>query len=105
MKLLSPGRLRLLFIFLTPLIAFPIAPRATHAQASPPARKRPAPPPAPPAEDQQQFICYWTTETGWRTELQLRNNQVSQVLVATPVLRAATRRHIRLPCSSLPHAD
>jgi len=39
--------------------------------------------------DQQQFISYWTTETGWRTELQLRNNQVGHILTVTPVLRAA----------------
>lgn len=57
------------------------------AQSSPPpTRKAPPPPPAPPAVDQEQFISYWTTETGWRTELQLRNNQVGQVLTVTPVL-------------------
>ena len=39
--------------------------------------------------DQQQFISYWTTETGWRTELHLRNNQVGRILTVTPVLRAA----------------
>ena len=49
----------------------------------------PPQPPPPPAEDQEQFISYWTTETGWRTELQLRNNQVGHDLVVTPVLRAA----------------
>lgn len=43
--------------------------------------------PPPPAVDQEQFISYWTTETGWRTELQLRNNQVNQILSVTPVLR------------------
>jgi hypothetical protein len=49
----------------------------------------PPPPPSPPAVDQQQFISYWTTETGWTTELQLRNNQVGRTLTVTPVLRAA----------------
>jgi hypothetical protein len=48
----------------------------------------PAPAPPPPAADQQQFVSYWTTETGWRTELQLRNNQVGSVLTVTPFLRA-----------------
>ncbi|MGC1493747.1 MAG: hypothetical protein WA798_20470, partial [Candidatus Acidiferrum sp.] len=56
---------------------------------SPPAHKAPPPPPPPPATDQQQFLSYWTTETGWRTELQLRNNQVGHILTVTPVLRAA----------------
>jgi len=61
------------------------------AQTSPPAaptHKAPPPPPPPAPVDQQQFISYWTTETGWHTELQLRNNQVGQILTVTPVLRA-----------------
>ena len=54
-----------------------------------PTRKAPPPPPPPPATDQQQFLSYWTTETGWRTELQLRNNQVGHDLIVTPVLGTA----------------
>lgn len=44
-------------------------------------------PPTP--VDQEQFISYWTTETGWRSELQLRNNLASQDLTVTPALRSA----------------
>jgi hypothetical protein len=43
-------------------------------------------PPAP--ADQEQFISYWTTETGWRSELQLRNNLAAADLTVTPTLRA-----------------
>jgi hypothetical protein len=44
-------------------------------------------PPAP--ADQEQFVSYWTTETGWRSELQLRNNLATQNLTVTPALRTA----------------
>jgi hypothetical protein len=61
----------------------------TKPQAEPAAQKGPSPSPAPPpAVDQQQFISHWTTETGWSTQLELRNNQVNQALTVTPVLRA-----------------
>jgi len=46
-------------------------------------------PAQPPAVDQEQAIAYWTTETGWTSELQLRNNAVGQDLTVTPVLRLA----------------
>src|SRR5258708_20798999 len=45
------------------------------------------PPPAP--VDQEQIVPYWTTETGWKSELQLRNNRAGQDLTVTPVLRTA----------------
>jgi len=35
---------------------------------------------------QEQFLAYWTTETGWTSELQLRNN-TRQNLMVTPALR------------------
>jgi len=57
-------------------------------QYAPPTRKAPPPQAPPPAVDQQQFISYWTTETGWRTQLELRNNQATGVVAVTPVLRA-----------------
>lgn len=44
-------------------------------------------PPVP--ADQEQFISYWTTETGWHSELQLRNNLATQDLTVTPALRVA----------------
>jgi hypothetical protein len=73
------------------LILIPLAPQLAQAQSqsSPPTLNPPPPPPPLPPEDQQQFLSYWTTETGWRTELQFRNNQVSDILTVTPVLRAA----------------
>jgi hypothetical protein len=46
-------------------------------------------PPPPAAVDQEQIVPYWTTETGWKSELQLRNNQVGHDLTVTPVLRLA----------------
>jgi hypothetical protein len=88
MHSLSPRLLRSLLVLSAALILVPIAPQLAQAQSSPPTSKAPPPPPPPPATDQQQFVSYWTTETGWRTELQLRNNQVGQILTVTPVLRA-----------------
>jgi hypothetical protein len=90
MRFLSQKPSRPLIVFLVLLLAVPLATHLAAAQSSPPSQKTPPPPPAPPAAaDQEQFISYWTTETGWRTELQLRNNQVGQVLTVTPVLRSA----------------
>jgi hypothetical protein len=46
--------------------------------------------PTPPeATDNEQFVGYWTTETGWHSELQLRNNRTDGDLVVTPALRLA----------------
>ncbi|HXN50703.1 MAG TPA: hypothetical protein VN943_02110, partial [Candidatus Acidoferrum sp.] len=65
---------------------------AVFAQAPPGPPPKPVQrpiPPQPPAVDQEQAIAYWTTETGWTSELQLRNNAVAQDLTVTPVLRLA----------------
>ena len=70
------------------LVLICIVSQCSFAQSLP-THKAPAPPILPAAEDQQQFISYWTTETGWRTELELRNNQVDQALAVTPVLRTS----------------
>jgi hypothetical protein len=87
---LSFRRLRLFSVFTFIALTLTFLPlHLALAQSSPPTHKPPAPPPPPPAVDQQQFISYWTTETGWRTALQLRNNQVGRVLTVTPVLRTA----------------
>jgi hypothetical protein len=43
--------------------------------------------PLPAASDQERIIAYWTSETDWKSELQLRNNQAKQDLTITPVLR------------------
>jgi hypothetical protein len=37
----------------------------------------------------EQYVAYWTTEPGWRTELQLRNNLDPGELTVTPALRMA----------------
>src|SRR5260370_17444924 len=42
---------------------------------------------APDPVDQDQFFPYWTTETGWHCELQLRNNLANADLTVTPALR------------------
>jgi hypothetical protein len=46
-------------------------------------------PTLPEATDNEQFVAYWTTETGWHSELQLRNNRTDGDLVVTPTLRLA----------------
>ncbi|HEX3437192.1 MAG TPA: hypothetical protein VHT24_10540 [Pseudacidobacterium sp.] len=39
---------------------------------------------------QEQFAPYWTTEGGWHSELQMRNNTAGRSLTVTPVLRDHT---------------
>ena len=51
--------------------------------------------------DHEQFIAYWTTETGWRSELQLRNNLVSQDLAVTPNLRTTDGVETSLPAVTI----
>jgi hypothetical protein len=77
----------LLFIFV--LCAATCSGSAQSPSTPPQARQRPTPPPPPDPVDQEQFIAYWTTETGWTCELQLRDNAVAQDLTVTPVLRLA----------------
>src|SRR5713226_1001856 len=78
---------RPLFFFLALMLAIPLTPQLATAQSTPPNQKAPPPrPPLPPA-DQEQIVPYWTTETGWMSELQLRNNAVGQDVTVTPVLR------------------
>jgi hypothetical protein len=89
---LSPRRFRVTHFSLALLILMSVASQCSFAQ-SPLAHQHPAP---PAAEDQEQFISYWTTETGWRTEIDLRNNQVDQSLTVTPVLRATDGAEIPL---------
>jgi hypothetical protein len=60
---------------------------SAFAQQSQPNTVRPYFPTAPEAVDQEQFISYWTTETGWRSELELRNNMAASDLTVTPALR------------------
>src|SRR6266478_8466626 len=48
-------------------------------------------------KDHEQFLAYWTTEAGWHSELQLRNNLPSQELVVSPVLRTADGTETAIP--------
>jgi hypothetical protein len=89
---LSPRRFRVSRFSFVLVILIGVASQCSFAQ-SPLAHQHP-PPLA--AEDQEQFISYWTTETGWRTELDLRNNQVDQPLTVTPVLRTTDGAEIPL---------
>jgi hypothetical protein len=58
--------------------------------------------PLPAPADQEQIVPYWTTETGWMSELQLRNNQLGHDLTVTPVLRlAAGGPHADSACGAL----
>jgi hypothetical protein len=78
--------------FLLIVFALSVMSNAVFAQTPPGPPPKPVqrPIPAqPPAVDQEQAIAYWTTETGWTSELQLRNNAVAQDLTVTPVLRLA----------------
>jgi hypothetical protein len=100
MRFLSPARFRPLFTFLGLLLVLSLAAQPALGQ-SPPSNQK-APPPAP--TDQEQFFPYWTTETGWDTQLQLRNNLAGQTLVVTPALRTADGTETALAAVTLqPH--
>jgi len=75
--------------FLAPTLLILFLPQAALAQSSPDLSTASQARPSPPSVDQEQIIAYWTTETGWNSELQLRNNQVGRDLTVTPVLRLA----------------
>lgn len=81
------ARFQPFLVSLALVVVTPLAARPTLAQSPPKARKAPMPPPPPSAADQELVIPYWTTETGWSSELQLRNNAVGQNLMVTPALR------------------
>ena len=56
---------------------------ACSVSAQSPPTQPPPPPPPPAATDQEVIVAYWTSETGWTSELQLRNNGLSQPLTVT----------------------
>jgi len=75
----------LLFIL---VFCFVASTASAQSPSTPPqARQQPTPPPDP--ADQEQIVAYWTSETGWKSELQLRNNLAAQDLTVTPALRLA----------------
>jgi hypothetical protein len=45
----------------------------------------------------EQHIVYWTTESGWRTELQLRSNLELGELTVSPAVRTADGTETALP--------
>ena len=50
----------------------------------------------PSAKPQEVFAPYWTSDPGWETDLQLKNNLSSGSLTVTPVLRLASGEEIAL---------
>ncbi len=50
----------------------------------------------PTPRPQEVFAPFWTSEPGWTTELQLKNNLASGSLTVTPVLRLASGKEILL---------
>ena len=42
-----------------------------------------------PTKDNEQFAPYWTAESGWHTELQLRNNLSTGSMIVSPILRTS----------------
>jgi hypothetical protein len=51
---------------------------------------------------QESFAPFWTSEPGWDTELQLKNNLSSAPLTVTPVLRLASGEEIPLDAVTIP---
>lgn len=45
-----------------------------------------------PSTDNEQFVSYWTSETGWMSELQLRNNLVGLLCVCRTETRLFSLR-------------
>src|ERR1700733_3393501 len=52
--------------------------------------------PLPQAKLQEVLAPYWSSEPGWDTELQLKNNLAAAPLTVTPVLRLASGEEIPL---------
>ena len=76
-------------LVILPALIFAVlfASQSAVTQSPPTARNAPPTHVPLPATDQEQFIPYWTTETGWHSELQLRNNFPLSNLTVTPTLR------------------
>jgi hypothetical protein len=53
----------------------------------------------------EQYVLYWTTEPGWRTELQLRNNLDSSGLTVAPAVRTADGAETALPPVTIKSGD
>lgn len=53
----------------------------------------------------EQYVVYWTTEPGWRTELQLRNNLEASDLTVAPAVRTADGAETALPPVTVKSGD
>jgi hypothetical protein len=56
----------------------------------------------PSSRPQEVFAPFWTSEPGWETELQLKNNLASGPPTVTPVLRLATGEETALDPVTIP---
>jgi hypothetical protein len=54
------------------------------------------------AAPQEVFAPYWTSEPGWDTELQMKNNLSAAPLTVTPVLRLSSGEEIPLDPVTIP---
>jgi hypothetical protein len=83
-------------IFPRPLMARNRAFTAAHSSTSqmPPKMK-----------EYEQFVAYWSAESGWQSELQLRNNMVAQDLTVSPVLRTSDGTETPLPAVTVKPAE
>lgn len=70
--------------------------QSSDLQAGSATHKRVLKPVAVPFQPQEQFAPYWTSEPGWHTELQLRNNMAQQTLTVTPALRSSDGQEVKL---------
>jgi len=59
----------------------------------------------PQPESWEQYVAYWTTEPGWHTELQLRNNLDPGDLVVTAALRTFDGKETALPDVTIKSGD
>src|SRR6266851_3670691 len=78
---------RKIIITMLATVVFALGVWAQNAPTTPPGSIKVEPDLTP--TDHEQIIAYWTSETGWKSELQLRNNLVAQDLTVTPALRLA----------------
>ena len=60
--------------------------------------------PKPQRSSQEIVAPFWTLEPGWHTSLEIRNNNATDVIAVTPVLRTNEGREVTLPVVSL-HPD
>lgn len=56
----------------------------------------------PLSKPQESYAPYWTSEPGWTTELELKNNLLKAPLTVTPVLRLASGKEIALDPVTIP---